>query len=85
MSSRKLPVVIACCLLAIGPAFAQVSKETLASIETPDQVKTSIGTLKFMDGAPLPETVQKVYDNLDRMRGVDAYLKGMPGASVDSL
>lgn len=52
---------------------------------TPDRVETSIGTLTFMDGAPLPETVDLVYDNLDRMRGVDVYLKAMPGASVRQL
>jgi hypothetical protein len=38
-----------------------------------------------MDGAPTAETAQKVYDNLDRMRGVDAFLKGMPAASVGAL
>ena len=54
-------------------------------ILTPDQVETSIGTLNFMDGAPLPETVELVYDNLDRMRGVDVFLKCMPAASVRQL
>ena len=42
------------------PANAQVSKEVLDSISTPNQVKTSIGTLKFLDGAPYPETAAKV-------------------------
>jgi hypothetical protein len=54
-------------------------------IQTPDKVKTSIGTLKFIDGAPYPETAKKVYDNLDTMRGVDAFLKGMPGASIQGM
>jgi len=67
------------------PAGAQVSKEVLDSISTPDQVETSIGTLEFLDGAPLPETAEKVYDYLDTMRGVDAFLKGMPGASLQGL
>ena len=67
------------------PAAAQVSKEVLDSISTPDQVETSIGTLKFLDGAPYPETADKVYDYLDTMRGVDAFLKGMPGASLQGL
>ena len=52
---------------------------------TPDQVETSIGTLRFFDGAPLPATVDMVYDNLDRMRGVDVFLKCMPAASVRQL
>ena len=67
------------------PSGAQVSKEVLDSISTPNQVKTSIGTLKFLDGAPYPETAERVYDYLDTMRGVDAFLKGMPGASLQAL
>jgi hypothetical protein len=67
------------------PAAAQVSKEVLDSISTPNQVETSLGTLEFLDGAPLPETAEKVYDYLDTMRGVDAFLKGMPGASLQGL
>ena len=35
-------------------------------ITTPDSVETSIGTLKFFDGLPDGDTVQKVFDNLDR-------------------
>ena len=64
---------------------AQVSKEVLDSISTPDQVETSIGKLKFLDGAPYSETAERVYDYLDTMRGVDAFLKGMPGASLQAL
>jgi hypothetical protein len=56
-----------------------------SEIMTPDKVETSIGTLEFLDGAPLPETAQKAYDYLDTMRGVDAFLKGMPGASLHAL
>ena len=67
------------------PIGAQVSKEVLDSISTPDQVVTSIGTLTFLDGAPYPETAKRVYDYLDTMRGVDAFLKGMPGASLQGL
>ena len=66
----------------VSTANAQVSKETLESIMTPDQVETSIGTLNFLDGAPYSDTAEKVYDELDRMRGVEAYLKGMPLASI---
>jgi hypothetical protein len=54
-------------------------------ILTPDEVETSIGTLEFLDGAPLPHTAEKVYEYLDTMRGVDAFLKGMPGASLQGL
>jgi hypothetical protein len=54
-------------------------------ITTPDTVETRIGTLKFIDGQPDSETVKKAYDNLDYVRGVEAFLSGMPAASVYAL
>ncbi len=59
--------------------------EVPASIQTPDTVETRIGKLEFSDGLPSPETVQKVYDNIDFARGVEAFLSGMPAASVYAL
>ncbi|KJF66366.1 DUF1254 domain-containing protein [Rhizobium nepotum] len=56
-----------------------------ASIQTPDTVETRIGTLKFADGLPDQATVQKVYDNIDFSRGVEAFLSGMPAASVYAM
>ena len=64
--------------------YAQTT-ELPDGLHTPDIVETSIGTLKFTDGAPLPETADLVYENLDRMRGVDVFLKCMPAASVRQL
>ncbi len=69
-------------------AVVQTFKQTTdipAGIQTPDKVETSIGALEFFDGVPSKATAEKVYDYLDRMRGVDAFLKGMPGASVRGL
>ena len=51
-------------------------------IKTPDAVDTRIGKLTFFDGLPDAETVQRVYDNLDFSRGVEAFLSGVPAASV---
>ena len=56
-----------------------------ASVTTPDTVQTRIGTLKFSDGLPDADTVKKVYDNLDFVRGVEAFLLGMPAANVQGL
>ncbi len=56
-----------------------------SEIMTPDTVETSIGKLKFFDGVPTRETAELVYDNLDRLRGVEAFLNAMPGASVYAL
>jgi len=55
------------------------------SITTPDSVDTPIGTLKFFDGFPDDATVQKVYDNLDFSRGVQAFMSGMPGTSLVAM
>jgi hypothetical protein len=52
-----------------------------ASIVTPDSVETRLGALKFHDGIPDDATIQKVYDNLDFQRGVQAFLTAMPAAS----
>ncbi len=54
-------------------------------ITTPDKVDTRIGTLKFDGGYPDAATVEKVYDNLDFQRGIEAYLNTMQGASLVAL
>lgn len=54
-------------------------------ITTPDKVETRLGTLNFFDGFPDDATVQKVYDNLDFERGMQAYLTTIPGASMYGL
>lgn len=66
-------------------ALEEIGGVDLSRIQTPDNVNTSIGTLRFIDGAPLPETADRVYDYIDTMRGVDIFLKGIPAASVQGL
>jgi hypothetical protein len=66
-------------------ATAQASARIPPAITTPDKVETSIGTLEFKDGAPSAETVQKVYDNLDYVRGVDAFMNSFSGASAYAI
>lgn len=77
-------LIAAACVAPIA-SKADVTAEQLNAISTPNEVETSIGTLTFIDGAPLPETSAMVYDYLDRARGVDAFLKGIPAASVYML
>ncbi len=55
------------------------------NITTPDVVETSIGTLHFFDGVPTKETAELAQDFLLKARGVDAFLKGIPGASLQAL
>jgi hypothetical protein len=68
------------------PTYAQKYKTDIPpSIVTPDSVETRLGTLKFTDGFPDAATVQKVYDNLDFQRGVQAFLTAMPAASLVAM
>lgn len=75
--------------LALLPAsltvMAEVSKAELESISIADTVDTPIGTLKFFDGVPTDATIATLYDNLDRSRGVDAYLDNLAGVSIQSV
>ncbi len=56
-----------------------------ASITMPDSVDTRLGMLRFTDGFPDEATAQKVYDNLDFQRGVQAFLTAMPAASLMAM
>lgn len=68
--------------VAMAQTAPKFSAKVPPYIMTPDTVETRIGTLKFFDGQPDPETVKKAYDNLDYVRGVEAFLSGIPAASV---
>lgn len=52
-----------------------------SGIASPDKVETRLGTLKFFDGFPDKATVEKLYDNLDFQRAVQAYLLALPPVS----
>lgn len=82
----KAAILALALALSMGQyAGAQVSEEELQSISTPDSVETPIGELKFFDGVPTDDTVKMIYDNLDRMRGVQVFLNTIGGASVYRL
>jgi hypothetical protein len=68
----------------VAPAM-KMTTEIPPDITTPDSVETRLGTLKFFDGYPDEATVEKAYDNLDFMRGVDAFLNAMPGGSTEGI
>ncbi len=58
------------------------SADVPAKITTPESIETRIGTLNFKNGAPDAATSALVYDNLDHMRGVQAFLRGISATSV---
>src|ERR1700733_13846749 len=63
----------------------KMTTEIPASITTPDSVNTRLGTLKFFDGFPDDKTTELLYNNLDFMRGVQAFLRGVSGASMHAF
>ena len=71
--------------LVLGALIPLPAAEIPPSLTTPDKVETSIGTLEYKDGAPGKETVEKTYDYLDRMHGVEAFVNAYQGASVASI
>jgi hypothetical protein len=64
---------------------AQPSSQALGSISTPDRLPSSLGTLEFTDGAPSKETDAKIYDNLDLMHAVEAFVNAYQGASTSAI
>ena len=81
-----LAAVVVCAAMVL-PRFAaaQTAPAIPPSINTPDKVESSIGTLQYKDGAPSQETVAKAYDYLDLMHGVEAFVNAYQGASVAAI
>jgi hypothetical protein len=50
-------------------------------IAAPDEITTRLGMLKFFDGFPDDPSVEKIFDNLDFQRAVQAYLLGLAPVS----
>jgi hypothetical protein len=50
-------------------------------IASPDEIETRLGSLKFFDGFPDGPSVEKLFDNLDFQRAVQAYLLGLAPVS----
>jgi hypothetical protein len=86
----KLLVTLLAVSASIPASGQQASKMKMTtdipqSLTTPDKVETRIGTLNFFDGFPDKATVEKVYDNLDFQRGVQAYLTALPAVSIQGF
>jgi hypothetical protein len=69
-------------LITRTPKTATVISERIA---TPNHLDTRLGTLNFFDGFPDDATVEKVYNNLDFQRGLQAFLATMPAASANAI
>jgi hypothetical protein len=79
-------VITAAVLFASGGTFAQTpansqfkfSAPIAPGVAVPDKIESSIGTLNLHYGYPSESTVEKIYDNLDRSRALQAYLMAIP-------
>lgn len=60
------------------PGKYKYSTPTPPGVAIPDKVETRLGTLNFSGGFPDRETTEKLYDNLDFQRAVQAYLLALP-------
>ena len=72
---KKLTLMIsAACLLSLFSASSWA-----------ETMQTRIGELQFTSGYPTEKTVQKIYDELDFQRAVQAYLWALPMASYGAM
>lgn len=69
-----------------GPGL---TKEQLTAemkhVSTPERLSTPFGELEFFDGVPKPESVQSIFDGLDLVRGITAFLTTVPGVSLAAM
>lgn len=81
---KPLFTVALTCALGIPAVFAanppkmKMTTTIPSGILMPDKVNTRLGTLQFVDGCPDATTTDKIYDNLDFQRAVQAYLLALP-------
>ncbi|WP_435693051.1 DUF1254 domain-containing protein [Rubritalea sp.] len=85
MKPSSLRYAVIGALALSSSAFAQISKESMDAIAIPDKVETAIGDLEFFDGVPTDSTIDTLYDNLDRMRGVEVYLNHSGAGSLNAM
>ena len=60
-------------------------RRSLEAVSTPAMLDTPLGTFELVDGVPTPQTVVKLYDALDFIRGVEVFLNMVPGASLVAM
>ena len=63
---------------ADAPSAYKYSTPIAPGVAVPDMLESSIGTLHLNYGYPEAGTVEKIYDNLDRSRALQAYLMAIP-------
>jgi hypothetical protein len=89
-NSLLVPALLTATALAATPAMAQslsgppanpqykFSTPLPSGVAAPAQVDTRFGSLKFDGGVPDQASTEKIFDNLDFQRAVQAYLLALP-------
>ncbi len=88
-ATRMTNLFAAVLVCALGGTAAQaqttpkmkMTTDIPPGIASPDTVETRLGTLNFFDGFPDKASVEKIYDNLDFQRAVQAYLLAIPAVN----
>jgi hypothetical protein len=85
--SFAVPLIVMLLLASQGMLKAQETTYKMTTpmpegILVPEHVDSPLGPLTFFDGFPDNATVDKLYDNLDFQRAVQAYLIAMPAVSM---
>ena len=70
---------------AMSPPAMKMTTEIPASVTTPAEVETRLGTLRFVDGVPTEETAEKIWDNQDFSRAVESMIMTTPTASLQGF
>lgn len=96
MNTRQMPTVLFAAIMGLmmwgcaeptrvgKPApRMKMSTDIPPGIAMPDTLETRFGKLRFFDGFPDDASIEKLYDNLDFQRAVQAYLLGL--APVNQL
>ncbi len=89
-SQRIMCTAVSAIIACVGAASAQPLTGAAAmpqykystpqppGVASPETVQTAFGTLYFSDGVPDQASTNKIYDNLDLQRAVQAYLLAIP-------
>lgn len=82
---RLVPMAVAILIMASTVHAQNNSRRYMpipASVKTPEEVDSKIGTLKFPNGYPTDATAKKLADEMLYVHGVGAYVNTIQGASL---
>ena len=90
MAAALVGVLAFCAGCATDGSLSQAEKHKMTTaippgIESPDKVETPLGTLKFFDNYPDQRSREKLFDDLDFQRAVQAYLLALPPVSMVAI